>query len=78
MLIDLPTEQMILVVAEMSRQRCVDEIARVPHIPLDFTEGYLNALSIEQLRHLVFAALLQARRRDREIRAASVTGLPAA
>ncbi|XAL99006.1 hypothetical protein OT109_15650 [Phycisphaeraceae bacterium D3-23] len=70
MLIDLPTEQMISVVAEMSRERCVDEIGRVPHLTLDFTADYLGAISIEQLRHLVFAALLQARRREHEIRAA--------
>ncbi|MEM9414040.1 MAG: hypothetical protein AAGA29_01010 [Planctomycetota bacterium] len=77
MLIEMTTEQMIVVIAEMSRERCIDELGRVPHIPLDFTEDYLEAISLEQLRHLLFAALLQARRHDRQARASAI-GRPAA
>lgn len=65
----MPTEQMVVVVAELSRERCVDELGRVPHVPLDFTDDFLAALSTEQLRHVLLAALLQASRRHHEQRA---------
>lgn len=65
----MPTEQMVVVVAELSRERCVDELGRVPYVPLDFTDDFLAALSVEQLRHVLLAALLQARRRYHEQKA---------
>ena len=77
LLINLTTEQMILVVAESSRERCVDELSRVPHVPLDFSDAYLDALSLDQLRHVLLAAMLQARRHEHQ-QQAQAHGRPAA
>ena len=64
MYIEMALEQMIQEIAVLTRQRCFQELARVPHIPLDFSDAYLETQSTEQLRHLLLAALLQARRHE--------------
>lgn len=69
MYIQMAMEQMIQAVGELSRERCLQELALVPHMPLDFSAAYLDTQSTEQLRHLLFAALLQARRRYHESQA---------
>ncbi len=62
MFIQMAMEQMIQEVGGLSRERCLQELALVPHVPLDFSAEYLDLQSTDQLRHLLFAALLQARR----------------
>lgn len=62
-LLQLPVERMIAAVAELSRdaaKRCLLEFTAVR---LDFTEAYLDALAPDRLKHVLLAALLQARRR---------------
>lgn len=62
MFIQMGMEQLIQEVGVLPRERCLQELALVPHVPLDFSAAYLDTQSTEQLRHLLFAALLQARR----------------
>lgn len=62
-LLKQPVERMIALVAELPREtakRCLLEFAP---LRLDFTEAYLDGLAPERLKHVLLAALMQARRR---------------
>lgn len=46
-------------VAEMGREEVMEEIINFNgRIHLDFTESYLDSLSIDKLRHILLAALV--------------------
>lgn len=50
-------EQVADSIAEMSRDRVKDEILHFQgRFKLDFTEGYLESLPLEKLRHILLAA----------------------
>ncbi len=61
-----PIETLLTAVATLDRPGCVRALREVPHLRLDFTDEYLQAQSIEGLRHLLAAAVLQARRHLRD------------
>ncbi len=45
-------------VVEMDRSRCIAELMSFGRIPLDFSLDYLQSLPVEQLRHILMAAVL--------------------
>lgn len=46
-------------VAEMPREEVLGELRRLRcSFPLDFTDDYLRRLNVDQLRHILMAALL--------------------
>ena len=49
-------------IARMERAECVMEMRTIEQLPLDFTDEYLDAASLDQLRHLLLAAVVQARK----------------
>ena len=57
-----PIDHIIVQISELDRDHCIDELRHVPHLKLDFTEEYLRKQSVESLRHLLLAAVQQARR----------------
>ena len=71
MYLTMDLETLMQALAILPRERCVAELADVPHLHLDFTDDYLATQSTDQLRHLLLAALLQARRRSRAPHAAA-------
>lgn len=52
-------EQIVTTVSAFDRAACVAQLRRL-RLPLDFTDAYLAGVNLEQLRHLVLAATLQA------------------
>jgi len=46
----------------LDRDRCVEELRRVEEPRLDFPDEFYAEASIEQLRHLLLAALTQVQR----------------
>lgn len=64
MCLDLPVEELIARLSQLSRQECIEYLRRFQRPPLDFTEEYLAERSVEQLRHLLLAACLQAQKHD--------------
>lgn len=49
-------------IASLDRRACVELLRGVRRPALDFTDEYLESLSLESLRHTVAAACLQARK----------------
>lgn len=47
----------------MSRTQCIDALTHFDEIPLDFTESFLQRMSLERLRHVLLAAMLTVDRR---------------
>lgn len=66
MRLDQSVEALLRWVAGLDRGACMRELHRVPYLTLDFTDEYLDSLPLEQLRHVLLAAVLQARRHTRE------------
>ena len=38
------------------RHQCIQELLNFPDIPLDFTQAFLDDMSLERLRHILLAA----------------------
>ena len=54
-------EDMITRIAEMTRNEAVALLKEIPcTFRIDFTDDYLSAVSLEQLRHITLAAFLHA------------------
>ncbi len=52
-------EDMITRIAEMTRNEAASLLKELPcSFRIDFTDDYLNAVSLEQLRHIALAAYL--------------------
>ena len=47
----------------MSRTQCIDALTHFDGIPLDFTEPFLQRMSVERLRHILLAAMITVDRR---------------
>ncbi len=65
MRLDEPIDQIIQHIHGLDRDGCLTELASIRRPRLDFTEDFLHQLSLEQLRHVLMAACLQARRHVR-------------
>jgi hypothetical protein len=56
-------EELAVQLASMDRRQLVDVLRTIPcHFEMDFTDGFLQEISIERLRHITLAAILQAQR----------------
>jgi hypothetical protein len=62
---DDPIDAVIQTVAAMDRDGCKAELRRIDRPTLDFTDEYLDSLTIDRLRHVLMAAHLQRRKRGR-------------
>ncbi|MFW5682370.1 MAG: hypothetical protein ACOC1G_05135 [Phycisphaeraceae bacterium] len=49
-------------IGELDRPACIRELRCVPYIRLDFTDDFLDGLPLDSLRHVLMAAVLQARK----------------
>ncbi len=58
-------EQKLQSVYHLDREHCVRELMTIQQPKLDFTTDYLEALSVDRLRHLLAAAYLQSKKRRR-------------
>jgi hypothetical protein len=59
-------EDLIQTVAALDRDTCKARLRLIERPRLDFPDDFLDALSLERLRHLLLAAYLQARRRPNQ------------
>ncbi|MDP6154479.1 MAG: hypothetical protein QF785_13945 [Phycisphaeraceae bacterium] len=59
---DEPIEQLITNVYEMDRDHCKAALSGFEQPSLDFTDDFLNQISLDRLRHILMAACLQSRR----------------
>ncbi|MEX0776745.1 MAG: hypothetical protein WD042_13665 [Phycisphaeraceae bacterium] len=62
MSIDQPIEDLIRQVSELDRSACIAHLRQVRSPRLDFDDAYLATRTVEQLRHLLLAALLRVRK----------------
>lgn len=62
MRLNQPVEQIIQEIHSLDRRGCLSELRTFERPRLDFTDEFLNHLSLEQLRHILMAACLQARK----------------
>ena len=58
-----PLHDTLRAVHRMNRSQCIDELTHFPDIPLDFSEDFLQNMSVERLRHLLAAAVLTVHQR---------------
>jgi hypothetical protein len=54
----------------LDKPACIRELRCVPYLRLDFTDDYLDGLPLDSLRHVLMAAVLQARKHASQSRAA--------
>ena len=62
MQVNRPVEDIIQQIHALDRKQTVAELLEIHTPRLDFTEEYLEGLNLDQLRHLLMAACIQARR----------------
>ncbi|QNN24234.1 hypothetical protein HED60_18810 [Planctomycetales bacterium ZRK34] len=55
--------QLVQQIHGMSRTQCIDALTHFDGIPLDFTEPFLQRMSVERLRHILLAAMITVDRR---------------
>ena len=58
-------EQLLASVPTLDRDACKRELRQFPEPHLDFSDEYLDKLPLDYLRHLLLAACLQARKKQR-------------
>ena len=61
-LADADVDDLLQQVAVMDQSTCIEKLRDVSNPPIDFTDTFLESMSLEKLRHVVGAALLQAKR----------------
>ena len=54
-------EELIDTIHSLDRDRCKSELRRFEMVRLDFTDEFLEKLSLDRLRHVLLAACIQAR-----------------
>lgn len=59
---DRPLEELMQTVASLDRDGCKAELRHFKKPTIDFTDEYLDSLSVDRLRHILLAACLQARK----------------
>lgn len=60
---DQSLERLLCDVQGMDRSQCIRELTHFGQLRLDFTASHLETLSLDQLRHLLAAAILTVRKR---------------
>jgi len=63
---DLPLERLLQQIATLDRADCIAALKQLPRPRLDFTDAYLEQQNVDELRHLLTAAVLAARRHYRQ------------
>lgn len=61
MRLDQSSEKIITVIYDLDRHGCIHELRAIHRPKLDFTDDFLQMLSLDQLRHILVAACMQAR-----------------
>jgi hypothetical protein len=56
-------DELIRDVQTMDRDGCMTQLRQIGRPRIDFTDEFLNSLSLDRLRHVVVAAFLQSRKR---------------
>ena len=62
MQLNQPVDRIIEQIHQLDRDGCVAELRGIQTPRLDFSDEYLASMSLDQLRHVLMAACLQARR----------------
>jgi len=62
MKLNQPIDQIITEIHGLDRAGCIAELGAIEMLQLDFTDDYLQELTLDQLRHVLMAACIQARR----------------
>ena len=62
MQLNQPVERIIEEIHSLDRVGCISQLRTLARPRLDFTDDFLDDLSLEQLRHVLMAACLQARK----------------
>ncbi len=57
-----PIHELIQKVGSFDREACVAHLRQLRRPKIDFSEEFLHSQSLDRLRHIVMAALLQARK----------------
>lgn len=65
MTLEVSLDELIVSIADLDREDCVAHLRRFAEPALDFTSDYLDSRSDDQLRHILLAACLQARKHRR-------------
>ena len=58
-----PMEELAREIADLDRNRCIDELQRFRTLPLDFDRSFLERMSTEKLRHTLLAACITSLRK---------------
>lgn len=58
---DASIETLAVHIHALTREGCLDELARIERPRLDFTPEFLGAMTTDQLKHVLMAACLRAR-----------------
>ncbi len=61
-MVDHPIDQLLKTVQDLDRSGCKTQLRGLDRIHLDFTDEYLDALTLERLRHILVAACIQSRK----------------
>jgi hypothetical protein len=59
---DQNIDQLLHTVQRLDRRTCIAQLRQFRQPKLDFTDEFLDALSLDRLRHIVMAACIQAKR----------------
>ncbi len=62
MRLDRPIQETLVEIYGMERETCLAALRSIERPRLDFTDEFLAASSTEQLKHILAAAVLQARK----------------
>jgi hypothetical protein len=58
-------DEMIRTVQTLDRERCMDQLRQMHRPKIDFTDEFLEGMSLDRLRHVVMAAFLQSKKSAR-------------
>ena len=61
-----PIEELAMQIGTMHRESCIYELKNFDGIPLDFTDHFLQRMSVEELRHVLMAAALTVYRQSHQ------------
>lgn len=64
MQVSAPLGELTRIIDDLDKPACIRELHDVPYLHLDFTDEYLDRMPLESLRHVLMAAVLQARKHE--------------
>jgi len=57
-----PLPELTRQIDRFDKASCIRELHEVPYLKIDFTDEFLDAMPLEAARHVLMAAVLQARK----------------